>query len=65
MNFRSTKILKTIITSRRSYQNVTNNGEVQTWRSVPYPLADELRKNYGSDFKHIVMGVTWDDTHNL
>lgn len=36
-------------------QNVTNNGEVQTWESVPYPLAAELRKNYGSDFKHVVM----------
>ena len=36
-------------------QNVTNNGEVQTWTSVPYPLADELRKNYGSDFKHVVL----------
>ena len=42
-------------------QNVTNNGEVQTWRGVPYPLADELRKNYGSDFKHVVMAVSWDD----
>ena len=31
-------------------QNVTNNGEVQTWRDVPYPLANELRKNYGSEF---------------
>ena len=38
-------------------QNVTNNGEVQTWTSVPFPLAEELRKNYGSDFKHIVMAV--------
>ena len=37
-------------------QHVTNNGEVQTWTSVPWPLADELRKNYGSDFKHIAMG---------
>jgi putative ABC transport system permease protein len=36
-------------------QNVTNNGEVQTWRTVPYPLADELRKNYGSDFKSVVL----------
>lgn len=36
-------------------QNVTNNGEIQTWTSVPYPLADELRKNYGSDFKHVVL----------
>jgi putative ABC transport system permease protein len=42
-------------------QNVTNNGEVQTWRSVPYPLAEELRRNYGSDFKHIVMGVNGGD----
>src|ERR1700741_4944638 len=36
-------------------QNVTNNNEVQTWRSVPWLLADELRKNYGSDFKRIVL----------
>jgi putative ABC transport system permease protein len=42
-------------------QNVTNNGEVQTWWSVPYPLSEELRKNYGSDFKHIVMAVNWGD----
>jgi len=40
-------------------QNVSNNGEVQTWRNVPYPLAEELRKNYGSDFKHIAMAVNW------
>jgi ABC-type antimicrobial peptide transport system permease subunit len=42
-------------------QNVTNNGEVQTWWSTPYPLADELRKNYGSDFKHIARAVNWGD----
>ena len=36
-------------------QNVTNNNEVQTWTNVPWPLADELRKNYGSDFKRIVL----------
>jgi putative ABC transport system permease protein len=40
-------------------QNVTNNGEVQTWWSVPYPLSKELRNQYGSDFKHIVMAVNW------
>src|SRR6478672_91661 len=44
-------------------QNVTNNGEVQTWREVPYPLAEELRKNYSSDFKHIAMAVDWNDHH--
>jgi len=38
-------------------QNVTNNGEVQTWFQVPYPLAAELRKSYGSDFKEVVMGT--------
>jgi ABC-type antimicrobial peptide transport system permease subunit len=38
-------------------QNVTNNGEVQTWFSVPYPLAAELRKSYGSDFKSVVMST--------
>lgn len=42
-------------------QNVTNNGEVQTWTNVPYPLAEELRKNYGSDFKHVVMSVNRGD----
>jgi putative ABC transport system permease protein len=36
-------------------QNVTNNGEVQTWESVPFPLAAELRKSYSSDFKYVVM----------
>src|ERR1700760_3360247 len=36
-------------------QNVTNNGEVQTWESVPYPLAAELWKSYSNDFKAVVM----------
>ena len=38
-------------------QNVTNNGVTQTWWEVPYPLANELRTNYGGDCKHIVMAV--------
>jgi len=42
-------------------QNVTNNGEVQTWNTVPFPLADEIRKNYGSDFSQVVMGANWAD----
>jgi ABC-type antimicrobial peptide transport system permease subunit len=37
-------------------QNVTNNGEVQTWNTTPFPLAEELRKNYGDNFKHVVLG---------
>ena len=42
-------------------QNVTNNGEVQTWESVPFPLADELRKSYAGDFKHIVNTASFGD----
>jgi putative ABC transport system permease protein len=41
-------------------QNLTNNGEIETWEDVPYPLAEELRKNYGHDFKHVVVSVTYD-----
>lgn len=37
----------------RVIQNVTKNGEVVTWRHVPVPLSEELRKNYGSDFETI------------
>lgn len=42
-------------------QNVTNNGEVQTWWDVPYPLSNEIRTNYGSNFKHISMAVSLGD----
>ncbi|GJM34538.1 MAG: ABC transporter permease [Saprospiraceae bacterium] len=52
----------------RVIQNVTNNGEVQTWFQVPLPLAEELRNNYGSDFEQVVMAsgtydhiLTWKD----
>ncbi|WP_338876452.1 ABC transporter permease [Spirosoma sp. SC4-14] len=36
-------------------QHVLNNGEVQTWNTAPFPLAEELRRNYGSDFKRVVL----------
>jgi putative ABC transport system permease protein len=38
-------------------QNVTSNGEAQTSFHVPYPLAAELRKSYGSDFKSVAMST--------
>ena len=38
-------------------QNVTNNGEVETWTSVPFPLADVLRKDYGNHFKRVVRSL--------
>ncbi|MEM9859160.1 MAG: ABC transporter permease [Bacteroidota bacterium] len=43
----------------RVIQNVTNNGEIQTWTSTPFPLAEELRTNYSDNFKHIAMAVSW------
>ncbi|QEM10788.1 ABC transporter permease [Mucilaginibacter rubeus] len=42
-------------------QNVTNNGEVQTWQAVPLPLAAELRKSYGSLFKQVVNSAGYGD----
>jgi putative ABC transport system permease protein len=44
-------------------QNVTNNGEVQTWPNVPWPLGEEIRRNYGTDFQYISMAShTWEHT---
>ena len=42
-------------------QNSTNNGEVDTWPNLPFPLAEELRKNYGSDFRQVVMTTRMND----
>lgn len=38
-------------------QNLLNNGTVLTWNNQPFPLANELRTNYGRDFTHIVMAA--------
>lgn len=48
----------------RVIQNVTNNGQVETWYNTPWPLSDELRKNYGADFAHIAVS-TWPDQRSL
>ncbi len=45
-------------------QNETNNGTINTQAAIPLPLDAELRKNYGSDFKHIVL-TSWNDPHVL
>ncbi len=37
-------------------QNEKNNGEVTTVFVMPFPLADELRTHYGTNFKTVVMG---------
>lgn len=39
----------------RIYQHVHNNGNLETWRNIPYPLADELRQHYADDFELIVL----------
>ena len=45
-------------------QQTTVNGEVNTGRSCPVPLADELRNSYGREFKHVVLSW-WDREHIL
>jgi putative ABC transport system permease protein len=45
-------------------QHQTSNGVTKTQNAVPYPLGDELRNKYGSDFKHILMS-TWTSPHIL
>ena len=41
----------------RVIQNTTHNGAVATTMTVPYPLADELRKHYGADFTRVALGT--------
>jgi putative ABC transport system permease protein len=39
----------------QAVQNITANGQVDTWSNVPWPLGNEIRQNYGTDFKYISM----------
>ena len=45
-------------------QHQTANGRVKTQKSMPIPLAEELRKTYGSNFKYIVL-QSWTPQHIL
>jgi putative ABC transport system permease protein len=45
-------------------QNNTINGEIGTWMSMPSPMAEELRKSYGSDFRYVLMS-SWTEGHFL
>ncbi len=38
-------------------QNNTMNGEIGTGNSVPWPMGDELRKSFSSDFKYVTMAT--------
>lgn len=46
------------------YQHQTFNGEKHTMLAVPMPLGEELRTNYGSDFKYLAMS-SWEGDHIL
>ncbi|ADB36977.1 protein of unknown function DUF214 [Spirosoma linguale DSM 74] len=45
-------------------QNQTINGGVSTAPTIPIPLANVLRKTYGSNFKHVVLS-SWTEGHVL
>src|SRR5664279_2259761 len=45
-------------------QHNTINGEIGTWPAMPFPLGDELRKSYGSDFKYVLLS-SWTESHFL
>jgi putative ABC transport system permease protein len=45
-------------------QNNVMNGEVHTGNSVPWPMGDALRKEFGSDFKYVTM-ATYNNGHIL
>jgi len=44
------------------FQNATTNGEKVTGSVLPFPLPNELRTHYGSNFKYVVMS-TWPSGH--
>lgn len=45
-------------------QKESYNGKVRTMEPMPFPIADELRNNYGDNFKYVAMS-TWVGDHIL
>lgn len=43
-------------------QNQWINNETDTWNSQAYPMGSELKRVYGSDFKHVIMS-SWTGGH--
>jgi ABC-type antimicrobial peptide transport system permease subunit len=39
----------------QAFQNISANGEVDTWSNIPWPLGNEIRQHYGTDFKYVSM----------
>lgn len=48
----------------RVLQNQEFNGVTETWYSQAMQIGPELRDNYGSNFKHVVV-ASWPDNHKL
>jgi ABC-type antimicrobial peptide transport system permease subunit len=45
-------------------QNQNYNGQIATHTSMPYQMAQEIRNNYGSDFKYVLQS-SWTSGHIL
>lgn len=46
------------------WQNNIYNGNVQSQMSNPYLMAEEIRNNFGSDFKYVLQ-ASWNNSHIL
>lgn len=51
-------------TIAQMYQNQTSNGETGTGPAIPRPLEFAIRKDYGDNFKHIIMS-SWNQPRYL
>ncbi|WP_338868586.1 ABC transporter permease [Spirosoma sp. SC4-14] len=45
-------------------QHQTSNGQIGTQRAIPFPLGNELKTKYGSNFKYLAMS-SWQGAHIL
>lgn len=45
-------------------QNQSANGDTWSQMSLPFPIGDQLKKEYGSDFKYVSMS-SWNNNHIL
>ena len=45
-------------------QHQSFNGDVSSQQSVPYLIGNELKKNYGSDFKNVSMATSNRQLHS-
>lgn len=48
----------------RIMQNQTGNGQVYTGEAIPFPLGEELKTQYGDNFKYLAM-ASWQGDHIL